>query len=191
MRAVIHETGLKYIKGNTISGKPCLQVWQPKALKPFINYCYHSIEDRDKALEKAVNQIIEWNKRKEQYKQERKIDASTITLKKGDIFYTSWGYDQTNYDFIVVLSVKGLYATCQRTHVLNMGHTSQCDVLEPIFMGFGDVFKMKIGKGYQGEFSLRGSYPYCNDGTGSKRLHTFSLHKEGSQYHQTDCYSGH
>ena len=34
----------------------------------------------------------------------------TKTVKKqiiniGDIFYTSWGYDQTNYDYIVVISV--------------------------------------------------------------------------------------
>ena len=116
-------------------------------------------------------------------------------LKKGDLFYTSWGYDQTNYDYIVVLEVSktGKTAKCQRTAHLNMGHESQCDVQEPIFCPFGEIFTMQVRR-YDwspDELRLKGSYPFLHTGIGDKRLDSFSRAKIGQQFHQTDAYSGH
>ena len=116
-------------------------------------------------------------------------------VEKGNIFYTSWGYDQTNYDFMAVLSVSssGKTAKCQMIHRLHMGTESQTNVQEPIFCPYGDVFTMRIKQGYRGDVVLRGSYPYCNNGsiaTGT-RLDTFSAHKEGKQYHETMAEFGH
>src|SRR3990167_10206797 len=110
-------------------------------------------------------------------------------IKKGNIFYTSWGYDQTNYDFMAVLSVStsGKTAKCQMIHRLHMGTESQTNVQEPIFCPYGDIFTMRIKTRYSGnELVLSGSYPYCNDGSmKNTRLDTFSAHKEGKQYHET------
>ncbi len=38
-------------------------------------------------------------------KHTEELNQGFSTIKKGDIFYTSWGYDQTNYDYIVVMEV--------------------------------------------------------------------------------------
>ena len=117
-------------------------------------------------------------------------------LKKGDLFYTSWGYDQTNYEYIVVLEISktGKTAKCQRTHALNMGTSGQCNVQEPIYCSFGDIFTMHIRRfsWHPEEINLVGSYPFCNDGSMQhKRLDTFSKVKTGEQFHETDAMFGH
>ena len=115
-------------------------------------------------------------------------------LKKGDLFYTSWGYDQTNYDYLVVLEVSktGKTAKCQMTHALAMGTDGQCNVQEPIFCPYGDKFTMRIQEGYRGDLTLKGSYPFCANGSmDNKRLDRFSRAKEGQQFHETNSMFGH
>ena len=128
-------------------------------------------------------------------------------VKAGDVFYTSWGYDQTNYDFVVVKSISptGKTAMCQKARLADKQHDGcQCDILTPSTQGYGKEFRMKIefNERYQ-ETWLRGSYPYLSRyeeswdeeakerWASSTRLDTFSKHKEGSKYSQTDAYSGH
>jgi len=73
-----------------------------------------------------------------------------------------------------------------------MGHESQCNVQEPIFCPFGDIFTMQIRTGFDGSLRLKGSYPFCSDGKmDNKRLDSFSRAREGQQFHETDAYSGH
>lgn len=119
--------------------------------------------------------------------------VKTEGLKKGDLFYTSWGYDQTNYDYLVVLEVSktGKTAKCQMTKYLNMGTNGQSNVQEPIFCPFGDVFKMHVRTGYKGDLMLKGSYPYCNGDMKNTRLDSFCRHKEGKQYYETMPQFGH
>lgn len=115
-------------------------------------------------------------------------------LQKGNMFYTSWGYDQTNYDFMAVLEVSktGKTAKCQMVHRLHMGTSGISNVQEPIFSPYGDIFTMRIQKGYKGDTVLRGSYPYCNSGSmQNTRLDTFSAVQEGRQYHETALGYGH
>ena len=115
-------------------------------------------------------------------------------LKKGDLFYTSWGYDQTNYDFLVVLSVSttGKTAECQMTSRLHMGNSGTDNVQEPIFCPYGDIFTMRIKTGYKGDLQLKGSYPFCKDGSmDNKRLDCFWRCEEGKQYFETDAMFGH
>lgn len=121
------------------------------------------------------------------------------TLEKGDLFYTSWGYDQTNYDYLVVLSVSetGKTAKCRMTGALNMGSEGTSDVQEPIFCPYGDVFTMQIKKpdyneNVKGRIFLRGSYPFCNDGSmKNKRLDSFSRVTPGKLYFPTNSMYGH
>ena len=114
----------------------------------------------------------------------------------GQTLETSWGYDQTNYDFIIVLGFtkSNKSAICQRCYTkVNEEKSSMVySALEPQKVGFGDKFNMKIQEGYKGEVCLRGSYPYCNDGKmSSKRLDTFYPIKEGSVYMETNSQFGH
>jgi hypothetical protein len=114
----------------------------------------------------------------------------------GQTFYTSWGYDQTNYDFITVIGFTKSQksAICQRcyTRVNEVKSSMVYSALQPIAESFGDKFKMKISEGYKGEITLRGSYPYCCDGKmENKRLDSFYPTKEGNVYMETNPQFGH
>jgi len=113
------------------------------------------------------------------------------SFKPGNLFYTSWGYDQTNYEYIVILSISksGKTATCKRTSYIseNKGYYNE---QKPIFSPFGESFKMRVGTKWDPSV-LRGSYPFSHTGTGSKRLDTFSKVDENRKYHETALGYGH
>ena len=116
-------------------------------------------------------------------------------VKKGEIFYTSWGYDQTNYDYIVVLEISpsGKTAMCQRALHENVGFSCGANKQKPIPKGFGDKFRMQIKKAMiMGGDYLRGSYPFCHDGSmRHKRLDSFFKATEGEIFQETDSQWGH
>lgn len=118
-------------------------------------------------------------------------------IKVGDVFYTSWGYDQTNYDYIVVLSISttGRTATCQRIGCSDVPE-GQCHRQKPdATHKFGDAFRMQIKNGgyYADKIVLRGSYPFCYDGklTRGTRLDTFLLWDGQKEFYETDSQFGH
>lgn len=108
-------------------------------------------------------------------------------IKAGDLFYASWGYDQTNYDYILVLEISksGKTAKCIRTGFQYLGASQIYNIQKPETKPFGDIFQLKIdGK------SLRGSYPFLPNGKGSKRFGTF--HKvDRERFYETDSLFGH
>jgi len=115
-------------------------------------------------------------------------------ISKGDLFYTSWGYDQTNYDYIMVLKISktGKTCKCQRARHQFLGNDGYgSDIQKPIKEGFGEVFQMRIQESKYFKVSLRGSYPFLHTGEGSKRLDSFFPVTEGSTYAETDAYHGH
>lgn len=186
--------GLKILCQNTDTAKPILKVWKPKATKPYVHYYFKSISSRADYLKKVIKQYDEHLNRKNEYKESRKPDFEAVKeLKKGDLFVTSWGYDQTNYDYIAVLSVSptGKTAKCQRTKALHMGTSCQSNVQEPIFCPFGDIFTLQVRTGFDKGIALVGSYPFCHNGTGSKRKGWFSKAEPGRQYHETMPEFGH
>ena len=121
----------------------------------------------------------------------------TQTINKGDVYYTSWGYDQTNYDYVVVESISptGKTAVCRLAKVKDMGVSGQCNMQKPINEGYGPEFRLRIEKDSNGEYQLRGSYPYCYNeenptGTGY-RLSTLWKVKEDKVFYETDSMYGH
>jgi len=172
-----------------------LVIWKGTAGNPYSNYSYRTIEQRDDAIEYAKKRADERERyTTEQTAQRKEAQKKALNhgLKKGDMFVTSWGYDQTNYDYIVVIEVSktGKTVKCQRTSFLHHGQSCRSNIQEPIFCPFGDVFTMQI-RGYDNSFSLVGSYPFCHDGTGSKRRGHFSRAIEGIVYHETIPEFGH
>ncbi len=104
-KAEIDKTGLKILKDITISGKPTLTVWMPKAIKPHINYYYNTEEAREKKIQEAITNYINWQLIKEERKKERVGTPEMLELiKVGDIFHYSWGYEQTNCEFYQVVN---------------------------------------------------------------------------------------
>lgn len=131
---------------------------------------------------------------------------------KGDVFQTSWGYDQTNYDFIIVESVSptGKTVICKRAYVKRIIENSSMteDALKPTTEGYGLPFRMKVDipteKDYGfGNVYLRGSYPFLSrfeetwneeqqkNWLNSKRLGGFSKIETGRNYYQTNPMFGH
>lgn len=100
----------------------------------------------------------------------------------GKRFYTSWGYDQTNYDFLVVLGISksGKTAICKE---VKTPHGKD----EPV----GIPFKMRIQQA-NGNLYLRGTY-YKTYFNVSKRfrLGTFYAVEPNREYEETPFYLRH
>jgi hypothetical protein len=97
-------------------------------------------------------------------------------VKRGDIFVSSWGYDQTNVDFYEVLfdANYGQFAKIieLKTQVLiNDGGSSMSGYSIPIPREYDGVpMRKKVLKGYQGEpaFKIR-SYAYARPWDGKQK----------------------
>ena len=96
-------------RGDNDSNKPTLKIWRGKALRPYANYYYRSLEDRDKAItrEKELTDKRTTRQEEEKTKKAEFKKSYVPTLVEGDILVGSWGYEQTNIDFYVILSIKG------------------------------------------------------------------------------------
>jgi len=111
-------------------------------------------------------------------------EATKAQVKAGDRFYSSWGYDQTNIDYLLVvkLSPTGKTAQCRMVGPIHLGAAGTCDITTP-GCSHGDLFTMRI----QGD-RLRGSYPYCRGGT---RLGSFYKTELGEAHYPTNPLFGH
>jgi|3_EtaG_2_1085321.scaffolds.fasta_scaffold07471_8 hypothetical protein len=114
-------------------------------------------------------------------------------IKVGQLLYTSWGYDQTNYDYIMVvkLSPSGKTAICKRASHSDEGFSGQCNIQKPIAQPFGEEFRLKVVMNYDKDYGLRGSYPFLHTGEGSKRMGGFSKIEENKVFYETDSRFGH
>lgn len=85
--------------------KPCLKVWIGKQSNPKMNYYYNHKEHRSQSILKAKEQADA----REEYKEKRKAEKKAFTpeLNIGDIYSSSWGYEQTNINFYQVIEIKG------------------------------------------------------------------------------------
>ncbi len=149
--------------------------------------------------------IQESQEGQEIYDNFKAIETKENSIKIGDVFETSWGYDQTNYNFIIVVGISpsGKTAICQLAKIEDVGNTAQCNIQKPVAEGYGYKFRMKIedNKTFN-EVCLRGSYPFCSsqvarieesksDEKPSMRLDTFSKVKENEVFYETDSRFGH
>ena len=87
------------------SGKPRAVIFVGKQNKPISNYYYRSEESR----EAAVKTAFENNQARKARMAERRTARTdwVPTYRVGDIFHTSWGYDQTNVEYFELVEVRG------------------------------------------------------------------------------------
>jgi hypothetical protein len=85
------------------------RAYEGKRNKPSFNYIFRS-EDQAKAY------IADWLEKAQKYQQAKDAQVAELkakraawvpAMKAGDILYGSWGYDQTNVEFVEVIEVKG------------------------------------------------------------------------------------
>ena len=115
--------------------------------------------------------------------------TTTTQPKVGQYYSTSWGYDQTNYDFIIVVGISptGKTAICRCVLPIHLGEAAQTDILTPGGDAIGPNFRLKITPNGR----LRGSYPYIIGHWDSTRLGSFTPAKFGKSYYQTMEIFGH
>jgi hypothetical protein len=63
---------------------------------------------KDKILSQ-IKSLMSWQEKKNQRKIEKKnkYEEEIANMKVGDLYYSSWGYDQTNVDFYQVIAING------------------------------------------------------------------------------------
>ncbi len=86
--------------------EPVLALFYGKSSKPRFHYKFKNMEELDDYLNNYINEqngIEQW---KADRKAQRKL-TKDHDIKVGDIFYTYWGYDQTNSEFYEVVNVRG------------------------------------------------------------------------------------
>jgi hypothetical protein len=108
-------------------------VYQGKSLKPYANYTYQNMQKAGKAIDDYVQTIKEYKASRDKWKQTTKVQAKTSfeKIQSGDIFNTSWGYDQTNVEFYQVIEKKGTSTVIVR----EIGR-------EPVGSGYSDMAGM-------------------------------------------------
>lgn len=102
------------------------------------------------------------------------MNATKQVIGAGSYFYTSWGYDQTNIDYLVVIEVSktGKTAKCKMVSPIYVGAEGIEDVLMPA-TAYGQAFTMRVKQFDDGRTYLRGSYPYISNMPEAKRMDCF------------------
>jgi len=131
-------------------GEPFFQVmaFAGKRQKPDYHYRFSTeakaqewvawfFEDRRKTLEYKAQAKAEAAERRK---------ATRERVKVGDIFYTSWGYDQTNVFFYQVVARTAAMVTVQRIGKDLAASEKGCDYVIPNdLVKVGDTFKRMLG----------------------------------------------
>jgi hypothetical protein len=80
-----------------------------RAIKPTWHYRFKNAEQRQAEVTKTFERVYSRAK----IKAEKKAELASIKhdVKVGDIFLSSWGYDQTNIDYYEVIAVSGKSVT--------------------------------------------------------------------------------
>ena len=116
-----------------VKGRPHACMFGGKRSKPDSHYYYRSVEARDKAVEDYFDGIQASADRKAAYKAKQKAEKEKAveSIKVGDIFVGSWGYDQTNGEFYQVVEKKGVTCKVQEIGQKVVEETQGCDYVRP------------------------------------------------------------
>ncbi|MCB0744314.1 MAG: hypothetical protein KDC67_10450 [Ignavibacteriae bacterium] len=96
---------LKVLSFYNKNDRPCLAWWWNNSKAMSGPYYYLSKDARDKKLGDLI-EVAEY-KEKEKAERARRKRENRVSADVGQLFYTSWGYDQTNVDFYQVLEKIG------------------------------------------------------------------------------------
>ena len=109
------ESDTEYAAYNDKDGSPALIIFAGKAQNP-IQETYQTAEKRDRCL----LEFLERRQKHLEYKTTEKIRRNAgkaeaiASVNVGDIFYSSWGYEQTNVCFYEVIAKNKSTATIRR-----------------------------------------------------------------------------
>lgn len=127
-----------------------------KAQNPTFNYRFKDLNQRDTWLSNYVEMLEKRTKERAEFKAQQKEqrskdrEAFKAALKPGVILYDSWGYEQTNVEFYVVVSVKGSTVEIQELGHKQDGEATSwasCYVIPDLDNRMGEVITKRVGNG--------------------------------------------
>jgi hypothetical protein len=117
-----------------------LIVFRGRSDKPLAHHWFANDQKRMDFMEKIVKANRDALASKKQDQQKRKEFQTSIQV--GDIYYTSWGYDQTNVSFYQVVAVKGKMIEARLIGKKIVGSEAGSDYVVPVKGDFrGTSFK--------------------------------------------------
>jgi len=129
---------------------------------------FNSVDKMRDKIKESIARIMKWEEMKAERKAQRKTEL--LDVKVGDLFVSSWGYEQTNVDFYQCVEVKGktftLAQIASRTvEDSMMSHGMACDVM-PARDNFLDQERYPLIK--KRSFNLN-SYSYLRKTTDNEK----------------------
>lgn len=147
-----------FFSDEIVGGRFYAIAYMGKGGKPAWNYSFKTKERMMEYIENYITErkVMEMSKKVRQ--EEKKKRNSEVTVKVGDLFHYSWGYDQTQAEFYQVVEVKGKTATLRRISAKSVPNTQayMCEHVSPMKDHFvdtnygGETIKKRIQAYYDG-----------------------------------------
>ncbi len=152
---------VKIVRFTSSNGKPGASIWTGKKKNPDFSYYFQSNERREEFIAEKVANEENWLERKRLEKEAKK--GLTPNVKVGDIFYTSWGYEQTNVDFYQVVEIPSKHFVIIRELHQNQDNDSDtCNSMscyvtatKDDFIERAEPFKIKVNIQSEGNEYIR------------------------------------
>lgn len=176
-----YSVGDKYVAllNNSDPNAPVCAMFYGKSAKPAWHYRFRNMDEVEAYLKKYLDNKEAIEKSKADRREQRKL-TKDHDVKVGDIYYTSWGYDQTNIDFYEVVAVRGVRIDLKELHQRYVGHETNDDLVEPA-QGpdrFKDDKIYTVSARADGTLTALSSFEHLSKWDGKPK-------------YQTDAYSGH
>lgn len=177
-----YKTGDKYtllVNDTKYDGQVVGAMFYGKSAKPAWHYRFKNMEELDDYTSKYLERKAGQEEVKQQWKDKRRL-TKDHDIKVGDIFYTMWGYDQTNIDFYEVVAVRGSRIDLKELHQQYVGHEGNYDSVVPATgeNRFKDDEIHTVSARADGTVTSLSSFEYPSKWDGKPK-------------NQTDAYSGH
>lgn len=140
----------------------CAIGYRGKKTNPDFRYRFDSAARRETYIAKFIADCQKLNEVRAVRRESRKLDSNPV--KVGDIFVSSWGYDQTNIDFYQVVKMSGFMVDIRPLRTDNVGSSGDMSYYEMprhgVFLDpekFGDrakTLRKKVQKGWGGGDSV-------------------------------------
>ena len=126
--------------------RPCLVVFNNKKKRYILNCGYLSFENRNRAIKGQKADILRTIQQEKKYFEERQAENDSI--QKDTILYSSWGYEQTNIDFYIVLERKGQSVTLQKIgkEITKRNYNDSGKCIADASIRIGEPFKKRLSK---------------------------------------------
>lgn len=149
-KAAVLDCGLRVLRTEPKPNHFTVKIWKPKAVNPYKHYYFRTWDKREEYIQGQVEAHEAHVASVAERRENRKATPEKLAgVKIGDIFYSSWGYDQTNVDFFQVVKKSKSMLTLREIsgkHVPGSGGfmCSQVVAVEDAFVIGSDPFRKQL-----------------------------------------------